>query len=123
MEKTSAAQESNAVSLGISDCAGVKGGGLRVGKVEKFGSAGKAGIQQGDVLVSFNGKAVDSFETAQKIAEELGTGGSVKVRLIREGKPLDVEMKLRAKKKALKLDLEELDEVLERKISPSKIPT
>ena len=123
MEKTSVAQESSAVSLGISDCAGVKGGGLRVGKVEKFGSAGKAGVVQGDVLVSFNGRTLDSFETAQKIADEVGTGGALKVKLVREGKPLELEMKLRPKKKALKLDLEELDEVLERKISPSRLPT
>lgn len=105
------------VNLGIGE-ASSNASGLVLTKVDKFGSLGKAGVQANDVLVSFAGKKIESAAQAQQLADQAGVDATLTASIVRNGKPMDVSVKLRAKKKALKLDIEEMDEVLERKISP-----
>jgi S1-C subfamily serine protease len=91
---------------------------LKLDAVRKFGSAGRAGLQPGDVLVSLNGVAATSLEQLSAVMEPLQVGDVVTAVYRRNGAEATVAIKLRAQKKALNLDIEEMEEVLERKISP-----
>lgn len=105
------------INLGVKEGAGAAHGGILVESVKKFGSAGRAGIQAGDEIVAINDQKISSLAEAEAMLNALGAGAKAKVALMRGGQQVAVEMALRAKK-SLKLDLEEVDEVLERKISP-----
>jgi serine protease DegQ len=57
------------------------------------GSA-KAGIKSGDVIVSLNGKALSSFAELRSRIATTEPGSKVKLGLLRDGKPLEVEVTL-----------------------------
>lgn len=57
------------------------------------GSA-KAGIKSGDVIVSLNGKALNSFAELRSRIATTEPGSKVKLGLLRDGKPLEVDVTL-----------------------------
>lgn len=71
--------------------------GTLVGDVLKGGPAEKAGLQRGDVIVSFDGQAIDGPNTLKNIVAGTEVGKQVDVLVIRNGK-----------EKTIKVDLGEL---------------
>lgn len=69
-----------AASLGLPDAHG-----SLVGRIEKGGPADKAGLQGGDIILSFNGKAVDKSAALRRLAAAAVPGTEVKVQLWRKG--------------------------------------
>ncbi|WP_340615963.1 serine endoprotease DegQ [Xenorhabdus entomophaga] len=68
--------------------------GAFVSEVMPKSAAAKAGIKPGDVLVSFDGKKINSFA---ELRAKIGTtvpGKDVKIGLLRKGKPLEVTVTL-----------------------------
>jgi S1-C subfamily serine protease len=113
------ANQSPAPNLGISDYV-VQPQGAQITKIDKFGSAGKAGLAVGDIMTAVNGKKLPAVKPHELVLAECaiaGVGGSINVNILRGGKDMLVAVKLTAKK-TIALDLEEVSEVLERKISP-----
>jgi S1-C subfamily serine protease len=108
-------------SLGIQDYVITPQGGALIRKLDKFGSCGKAGIVVGDEIQGLNGMRLPAEKPAEwtgEVCKKIGVGGTVNVHILRGGKQMVVPVKLVARK-VLSLDLEEVSEVLERKISPS----
>jgi S1-C subfamily serine protease len=108
-------------SLGIQDYVITPNGGALIRKLDKYGSCGKAGIVAGDELQGLNGTKLPKDKPAEwtgEVCRKVGVGGSVNAHILRGGKQMIVPVKLIARK-VLSLDLEEVSEVLERKISPS----
>ena len=64
---------------------GVKGG-LKVGEALAGGPAAKAGLQADDVILSLDGRAVDSTQELAPIMQASGAGASMKVEYLRDGK-------------------------------------
>ena len=74
-----------------------KGEGIVVHAVKEGSPAEKAGILKGDIIVSLDGKKVeDPYVVAKEIAEE-PSGKKVLMKIVREGKPLDVELLIERK--------------------------
>ena len=68
--------------------------GALVAKVVSGGPADKAGIAIGDVITSFNGHAVTTSKDLSRIVAATPVGETVTVRLIREGKELNLSAKI-----------------------------
>jgi serine protease Do len=66
--------------------------GALVSDVTEDGPAEKAGIKRGDVIVSFNGKAVKEVDALPKLVGATEIGKKAKVGIIRDGKALEVEV-------------------------------
>jgi S1-C subfamily serine protease len=91
--------------------------GLLVQRIVKSSSAEKAGLKAGDEIVAIGDKKVGCVVSATGALQEAGVGARVMVRVVRAKTVIDVPMTINAKRK-LSLDIEPIDEVLERKISP-----
>jgi len=104
------------LNLGLSMDKGPNGGGL-ISKVEKWGAGLKAGVAVGDEVMAWNGQRPKSFEEFVALLDSIGVGNVVKVTVLRAGKQIELNLTI-PKRKVLSLDLDEIDEVLERKISP-----
>jgi S1-C subfamily serine protease len=91
-----------------------------VKRVDRFGSVAKAGIVAGDEIVGLNGARLTNppEKCVLEVITKVGVGGTVTVNVMRNGARVDIPVVLRAKR-ALNLDLEEVSEVLERKIAPN----
>jgi S1-C subfamily serine protease len=86
-------------------------------KLDKNGSAAAAGMLVGDELIAINGKPTPSPEAVTALlAAAGGVGAVVTVRVVRNGAAIELPVTL--KKKTLSLEVEDVAEVLERKISP-----
>ncbi|MCP5405822.1 MAG: DegQ family serine endoprotease [Pseudomonadaceae bacterium] len=72
-----------AATLGLKDDVGAL-----VSEVTKDSPAAKAGIENGDVILSFNGTAISEMSDLPRLVAETPIGTSVPVSLLREGKPL-----------------------------------
>lgn len=66
--------------------------GALVSDVSENGPAEKAGIKRGDVVVSFSGKKVKDSEMLPKLVAMTEIGKRVKVGLIRDGKPIELDV-------------------------------
>jgi serine protease Do len=66
--------------------------GALVAGIEKGTPAEKAGIQQGDVIIGFNGRPVHSDHELPAMVAETGIGKTVPVELIRNGKHMTIEV-------------------------------
>jgi serine protease Do len=66
--------------------------GALVGDVIPDGPAEKAGIKTGDVIVSFNNQAVDSFDALPKIVASTTPGKAVPVVVVRDGKNKTIQV-------------------------------
>ncbi|MBC8268405.1 MAG: PDZ domain-containing protein [Rhodospirillaceae bacterium] len=67
--------------------------GVLVRDVALGGPADKSGIHRGDMIVSFAGADIDTFEKLVAKVRELKAGDSVPITVIREGKSLNLTMK------------------------------
>ena len=104
------------VNFGVEAKPGPNQGGL-VQRVARFSSAAKGGIIPGDEILAFDGKRMTAPEQVQAALAAAGVGATIQVTLLRNGSPMELPVLL-LEKKTLKLDLDEVDEVLERKIAP-----
>lgn len=66
--------------------------GVLVANVAADSPAAKAGVQQGDVITSFNGKAVQSSRELSQMAAATAPNTQVKVDIIRGGTPKSIEL-------------------------------
>jgi len=70
--------------------------GVFVEEISPDGPAVKAGIVRGDLIVGLNGKPVTSIVDLRLMVAQMAPGTTVKVSLLRSGKPLTVEATLAA---------------------------
>ena len=68
--------------------------GAWVSEVIADGAAEKAGIQAGDVIVSIDGRDVQSFSELAATVGTMGAGRSVNLGILRDGEPLEVKVEL-----------------------------
>ncbi|AHM75673.1 serine endoprotease DegP [Yersinia hibernica] len=68
--------------------------GAFISQVLPKSAAAKAGIKAGDVIVSMNGKAINSFAGFRAEIGTLPVGSKMTLGLLREGKPVNVEVTL-----------------------------
>ncbi len=68
--------------------------GVEVTMVDQDSPAGKAGIKEHDVILSFNGQKVDGVEQLRRMIHEVPPGRTVPVVLSREGKQQTVQATL-----------------------------
>jgi Do/DeqQ family serine protease len=68
--------------------------GALVNDILKGSPAEKSGIRQGDVIVAFNGADVKDSSHLQRLVAETGIGKPVRVKIIRDGKDLELTMTL-----------------------------
>ncbi len=68
--------------------------GVYVAQVYSGSPAEKAGIQAGDIIVAINGKSVDSYETLKSILDTMKVGQKVTVKVIRNGRSVELELVL-----------------------------
>ncbi len=69
-----------------------KGRGELISRVEPGEAAAKAGIKQGDVIVKIDGKDVTPDQTLSYLAANVRPGSRIAVELIRDGKPMTVQV-------------------------------
>ena len=69
--------------------------GAFVSEVIENSAAQAAGIKSGDIIVSMDGKPVDSFAELRAKIATTGAGRTVKLGLIRDGKTISVDVKLK----------------------------
>ena len=75
--------------LGLKEPAGVV-----VAQTEENSPAEKAGLKVTDVIVESNGKKVTSYDTFRNEVAMLKPGSRIELRVLREGKPLDLTVTL-----------------------------
>jgi serine protease Do len=68
--------------------------GALVTNVEKDSAAAKGGLQRGDVITEVDGKAVSDVPSLRLKIASLAPGTKVKLKVIRRGKPLNLEVTL-----------------------------
>ncbi|GKX51946.1 serine endoprotease DegQ [Budvicia aquatica] len=68
--------------------------GAFVSEVMPKSAAAQAGIKAGDVITSIDGKDINSFAELRAKVATAGAGKKVKMGLLREGKPLEVQVEL-----------------------------
>jgi serine protease Do len=66
--------------------------GVLVGGVQPNGPAARAGIQSGDIIIEYNGKAVSSPDEMVDMVQGTKPGTTVPVRLMRNGKAITVRV-------------------------------
>jgi uncharacterized iron-regulated protein len=81
-------------ALGFMPAYGGEGGGVTVESVREGGAAAAAGLQAGDVIVALNGQKVDDVEHYTEVLDELLIGKTVPVRVLRDGKELELQIKI-----------------------------
>ncbi len=78
-----------AEGLGLKEAAGIV-----VAMVEKGSPADKAGLKVQDVILAIDGKKVESYDAFRNAVALLSPGNKVRLDLSREGKPLDLTIRL-----------------------------
>jgi len=68
--------------------------GVLVGDVNPSGPAAKSGIQRGDVILELNGKTMADSRELRMAISMMNPNGSVKLKLLRNGAPTDMTVKL-----------------------------
>ncbi|WP_395689040.1 Do family serine endopeptidase [Aestuariivirga sp.] len=68
--------------------------GALVSDVTPTGPAAQAGVEPGDVILEFNGRAIDSMRDLPKIVAETPIGIDVPVKVLRKGKEVSVTAKV-----------------------------
>ncbi len=72
--------------------------GVRFSDVREGSPAAKAGLKGGDILIEFDGKKVQNLYDFTYILRTKKPGDTVKVKVLRDGKPLDAECTLEKRK-------------------------
>ena len=65
-----------------------------INDISPNGPADRGGMKRGDVITRFDGVEIASMETLPKQVAAIKPGNSVKVEVIREGKPMTLEIKI-----------------------------
>jgi serine protease Do len=73
--------------------------GVLVADVDATGPAGKAGLKAGDVILTFNGKAVRDGDALRRAVSDAEAGSVASLSIWRDGKPLDLKVTLAGEKK------------------------
>jgi predicted metalloprotease with PDZ domain len=107
--------------MGLVDSTTTPDNTLLVKELKKYASLIKAGIKVGDEIVTFGpfrGGEIEA-KSSEVVAHitKVGVGGTIPAKVKRDGKLLDIPVKLIARKN-LDLTLEDVDLALERKIAP-----
>jgi serine protease Do len=68
--------------------------GVEVTMVDQDAPAGKAGIKEHDVILQFNGAAVESEEQLRRMLRETPPGRTVTLGISRDGNPLNISLQL-----------------------------
>lgn len=68
--------------------------GVYIVGVQEFSPAEKAGLKFGDLIVQFGGKRVKTVEELNEIKGQYNEGDTVPVQIIRDGKKMNLEIKL-----------------------------
>jgi len=68
--------------------------GVRVTRVGEETSAAKAGLKPGDIITHFNGKKLYSGNGVRDLIEKTKIGDKIKIKVERDGKPLEMTIKL-----------------------------
>jgi serine protease Do len=89
--------------LGIKAQDTEEGKGVKVLEVDDESNAEKAGIEEGDIIVEFDGKPVNSATELSTAAREAREKNPIKVKLTRDGKSHDIEIKIPKKLKTANL--------------------
>ena len=84
----------NSMKFGIKAQDTEEGKGVKVLEVDDESAAEKAGIKEGDIITRFDGKEVNSATSLAEAARVAREKGSVKISLLRDGKPQDIEVKV-----------------------------
>ncbi len=79
------------------------GKGVKVLDVDDESAAEKAGIKEDDIITQFDGQDVNDAEALARLARAAKTKPSVKVKLTRDGKPMDIVVKIPKKLKTTNL--------------------
>ncbi len=66
--------------------------GVLVSGVEEDGPADRAGLEDGDVIVSFNGKSVESPEDLRRLVRDVEPGTTAKMKVVHDGKSKTIEV-------------------------------
>src|SRR5260370_9889328 len=68
--------------------------GVEVTMVDSDAPAGKAGVREHDVILEFNGTAVESEEQLRRLIREIPPGRTVTLGISRDGNPLKISVQL-----------------------------
>lgn len=68
--------------------------GVYVVSVEEFSAAEKAGIQAGDLIISFDGEEVKTMDKLNELKNKHNIGDEVKIKLIRNGEEKEITLTL-----------------------------
>ncbi|MGB9457911.1 MAG: PDZ domain-containing protein [Bryobacteraceae bacterium] len=72
--------------------------GVEISSVTEGGPADKAGIKRGDVVLEYNGEAVEGMTQFQRLVHETPAGREVKIQVWRNGAPLTLAATVGARK-------------------------
>ena len=75
--------------------------GVEITMVDQDGPAGKAGLQEDDVIVSFNGQSVQSAEQLRRLIRETKPGTAVSLGIVRDGQPQTLQATLADRSKLM----------------------
>ncbi len=89
--------------LGISAQDTEDGKGVKVLGVTEESAAAKAGVKEGDIITRFDGKEVSSAPELADLAHDNSSKPVVKLNIIRDGKPMELEIKTPRKLKTANL--------------------
>jgi len=67
-------------------------GAVQVASIERNGPAGRAGIEQGDIIVGFDGHPVAGFDDLHRLLTEETLGGRVPLAVLRRGQRLEIHL-------------------------------
>jgi serine protease Do len=68
--------------------------GVEITMVDQDAPAGKAGLKEHDVILEFNGTAVDSEEQLRRLLREVPPGRTVTMGISRDGNPMKISVQL-----------------------------
>jgi len=80
--------------LGIKAQETEEGKGVKVLDVDEESAADKAGIKENDIITEFDGAEVNNVDKLREVARTAAAKPSFKVKLLRDGKPQEIQVKI-----------------------------